>query len=102
MYAIRSYYAFGYPEYFAVSFAARKLGRPILWRAERSEGMATDYMGRDHVTTARAAFDADHKLLALRFEIPANLGAYNSPLGQFVITSYSIHYTKLYEMRAAV
>jgi carbon-monoxide dehydrogenase large subunit len=76
--------AFGYPEYFAACFAARKLGRPIVWRADRSEGMATDYMGRDHVTTAKAAFDADHKLLALRFEIISNLGAYNSPLGQFI------------------
>jgi carbon-monoxide dehydrogenase large subunit len=52
--------------------------------ADRSEAMLTDVMGRDNVTTARAAFDADKRMIAVRFDITSNLGAYNSGYGQFI------------------
>jgi carbon-monoxide dehydrogenase large subunit len=75
---------FNYPEYFAVAFAARRLGRPVHWMSGRGEGMLTDNGGRDHVTVAEAAFDADHRLLAIRINCVSNLGAYNSPNGQYI------------------
>jgi carbon-monoxide dehydrogenase large subunit len=75
--------AFNYPEYFAVAFAARALGRPVRWASTRGEAMLSDTGGRDHVTTAEAAFDAGHRLLALRFSTVGNLGAYNGRFGQF-------------------
>ena len=68
-----------YPEYFAVAFAARELGRPVHWMSGRGESMLTDHHGRDHVTVAEAAFDADYRLQALRIRCVSNLGAYNSP-----------------------
>jgi carbon-monoxide dehydrogenase large subunit len=75
---------FPYPEHFALSLAAKTLGRPVRWMAERTESMATDVMGRDHVTCAEAAFDADHKLTALRFTTVAGLGAYLSLYGAYI------------------
>ena len=76
--------SFDYPEYFVMAFAARETGRAVRWMAERGEGHMTDASGRDLVTTAEAAFDADHRLTALRFHTVSNLGAYNSPYGQFI------------------
>ena len=75
---------FSYPEYFAISEAARQLKRPVRWMSDRSEAMMTDVMGRDNVTTAKAAFDKDHRLIAVRFDIVSNLGAYNSAYGQMI------------------
>jgi carbon-monoxide dehydrogenase large subunit len=76
--------SFPYPEYFAIAHAARALNQPVRWMADRSEAMLTDVMGRDNVTTARAAFDADKRMIAVRFDITSNLGAYNSGYGQFI------------------
>jgi carbon-monoxide dehydrogenase large subunit len=75
---------FNYPEYFVAAFAARELGRTVHWISGRGEGMLTDNGGRDHVTTAEAAFDAEHRLLAIRIGSVVNLGAYNSEFGQFM------------------
>jgi carbon-monoxide dehydrogenase large subunit len=81
---------FAYPEYFAVAFAARELGRPVHWIAARGEGMLTDNHGRDHVTVAEAAFDADYKLQAIRIDCLSNLGAYNSPYGQHIASDLAL------------
>jgi len=81
---------FNYPEYFAVGFAARELGRPVRWMSGRGEAMLTDNGGRDHVTLAEAAFDADHRLLAIRIACVSNLGAYNSPYGQYIASDLAL------------
>ena len=54
--------------------------RPVHWMSGRGEAMLTDNGGRDHVTVAEAAFDADYRLQALRIDCVSNLGAYNSPV----------------------
>ena len=77
---------FLYAEYVLVLYASKKLGRPVKWRGERSEAFLTDTHGRDHVTKAEAAMDADGKFLAFRFETTANLGAYLSNFATFVPT----------------
>lgn len=76
--------ASAYPEYFACAFAARELGRPVRWMSTRSEAMLSDCDGRDHVTVAEAAFDADMRLVALRIDCVAGLGAYNGPYIQYI------------------
>ena len=76
--------AFVYPEHLAVAQAARAFGRPVRWMADRSESMLADNMGRDHVTVGRAAFDADHRLLAIHFSVVAGMGAYNSGFAQYI------------------
>lgn len=78
---------FMYPEYPAVLHAARELGRPVKWAAERSEAFVSDDHGRDNVTHAELAVDANGKFLALRVDTIANLGAYLSNFGPFVATN---------------
>jgi carbon-monoxide dehydrogenase large subunit len=75
-----------YPEELLVAWAARKVGRPVKWTAERTESFLSDTHGRDHVTRARLALDADGKFLALKVETTANLGAYLSTFGALSAT----------------
>ena len=77
---------FIYPEEVVCLWAARKVGRPVKWVAERSEAFLTDAHGRDHVTHAEMAFDADGKVTALRVKTIANLGAYMSTFSSSVPT----------------
>jgi carbon-monoxide dehydrogenase large subunit len=65
-----------YPEQVAVLFAARALGRPVRWFAERSEAFLADGAGRDHVMAGALALDADGHFLAVRARVMANTGAY--------------------------
>ncbi|MDE0174863.1 MAG: xanthine dehydrogenase family protein molybdopterin-binding subunit [Defluviicoccus sp.] len=70
-----------YPEYLLSLWAARRLGRPVRWASERSEGHLSDFHGRDNVTDAELALDADNRFVGLRVRTVVNLGAYLSPLG---------------------
>ncbi|WP_147124294.1 xanthine dehydrogenase family protein molybdopterin-binding subunit [Shimia ponticola] len=78
--------AMTYPEDLAIAFAARTLGQPVRWFAERGESMMSDNAGRDLVSLAEFAFDADHKITAYRLKTHCNLGAYNSGFAQFIQT----------------
>ena len=69
---------FLYPEEVTVSWASKQLGRPVKWTAERRESFMTDAHGRDHITEAEMAVDQDGKIVALRVNTNANLGAYLS------------------------
>lgn len=62
-----------------VLWAARRLGCPVRWISDRSESFLGDVHTRDLVSTAEYAFDADHKLLAMRVVNSGNLGAYLAP-----------------------
>ncbi len=75
-----------YAEETALVWAARKVGRPIKWTAERSESFITDAHGRDHVTVAELAMDGNGKFLALREHTTANLGAYLSTFSSCIPT----------------
>ena len=57
---------FIYTEETVCAWAAKKVGRPVKWTAERTEGFLTDAHGRDHVTHAELALDASGKILGLR------------------------------------
>src|SRR4030095_2893497 len=75
---------FIYPEEVVCLWAARKIGRSVKWVAERSEAFLTDAHGRDHVTHAEMAFDAEGKITALRVKTIAHLGAYMSTFSSSV------------------
>ncbi len=77
---------FMYPEYVAVAYAARKLGKAVKWTADRSEGFVSDDHGRDHITHAELALDADGRFLAMKVDTLSNLGAYLSNAAPFVAT----------------
>ena len=65
-----------YPEQVVVTWAARRLGRPVKWTGERHEAFLTDYTARDLLTNARLAFDGAGRMLALSLELIANIGAH--------------------------
>ena len=67
-------------------YAARKLKRPVKWTAERSEDFLSDSQGRDQVTRAALALDAEGTILAIRVDTVANLGAYLSNFGPMIPT----------------
>ena len=75
-----------YAEETALVWASRRVGRPIKWTAERSESFLTDAHGRDHVTTAELALDAQGHFLALRVRTTANMGAYLSTFASSIPT----------------
>jgi carbon-monoxide dehydrogenase large subunit len=72
---------FLYPEWVLVLWAARRLGRPVKWVAERGHEFVSSAQGRDNQTRGRLALDADGRFLALNVETVANLGAYLSTNG---------------------
>jgi carbon-monoxide dehydrogenase large subunit len=63
------------PEDVLVCYAARKLGRPVKWRGDRSEEFLAAHMARDQHYKAALALDRDGRILALRMESHANIGA---------------------------
>lgn len=75
---------FVYNEEVAVSWAARALGRPVKWTAERREAFLSDAHGRDHVTHAEVALDRDGRIVGLRVSTHANLGAYLSTFAPLI------------------
>ncbi len=92
--------AFVYPEHALVVWAARKIGRPVKWQEDRSEGFVSDNQGRDHFTRAELALDAKGRFLGLRVAILANIGAYLSPFGCFVPTRSTDLVSGLYAIGA--
>ena len=72
---------FLYPEWILLLWAARALGRPVRWEADRGEEFVSSAQGRDIAATARLALDADGRFLALDIAMVANHGAYLSGNG---------------------
>jgi carbon-monoxide dehydrogenase large subunit len=75
-----------YAEDVCLTWAAKKLNRPVKWTAERTESFLSDAHGRDHVSHAELALDKDGKFLALRVHTDANLGAYLSTFATAIPT----------------
>ena len=70
-----------YAEDVVATYAARALRRPVKWTAERSDEFLGASHGRDLDSVAELALDADGRILALRVDSNANLGAYATPAG---------------------
>ena len=68
-----------YPEYVALAWAARQVGRPVKWVSSRSEGFVSDVQSRDQALTGELALDATGRITALRVRSTSNLGAYVAP-----------------------
>ncbi len=66
------------PDESVAVWAAKMLKRPVKWVAERGEEFAATTAGRDQLHKASLALDKDGKILALRMEAFANIGAYPS------------------------
>ncbi len=70
-----------YAEDAVVAFAARRLGRPVKWAAERMEDFLAALHGRDTDSKVELALDANGKVLGLRVRTLANLGGYTRNAG---------------------
>ncbi len=91
-----------YVDHRLVLWAARKLGRPVKWRCERSETLLADEHGRDNVGTIELAFDDAGKILGLRLAMLANIGAYVGSDRQFLTPFGQIGTViGVYDIRAA-
>ena len=75
-----------FPESAMVLWAARRLGRPVKWLAGRTETFLSDPHGRDHVTEAEMAFDAEARILGMKVRTIAAMGAYLLDFGPRVPT----------------
>ena len=78
-----------HPEYALCAAAARALGRPVKWTADRSESFVSDAMGRAVEVDAEGAFDADGRLRALRLRQFSDLGAHYCQYSAGIHTVFS-------------
>lgn len=68
-----------YPEDILVLWAAKKLGRPVKWRSERTDSFLGDFHGRDQQAEGRLAFDKKGRILALDVTTRHNIGCRLGP-----------------------
>ncbi|MBM3559804.1 MAG: xanthine dehydrogenase family protein molybdopterin-binding subunit, partial [Alphaproteobacteria bacterium] len=73
--------AMPYPEYACCLVAAKALGRPVKWTADRGESFLSDHQGRGAIYNAELALDADGNFLAARVDGLGDMGAYLGPTG---------------------
>ncbi len=76
-----------YAEDAVCAYAARKIGRPVHWRATRSEEFLAGTHGRDQINHAELALDADGKILGMRINILGNVGAYVCTPGAVIVVA---------------
>ena len=91
------------PEFALVTWAARRVGRPIKWTCERQEAFLCDYQARDLAVTAELALDSEGKFLAMRGSNIVNSGAYPisyGPLAKGVEIMSSIYHMPAVHFRA--
>ena len=91
-----------YPEFALVAWAARRLGRPVKWTAERREAFLADYHGRDLVSHAELALDAHGTFLAFRAVNTSNVGAHVvsfHPLNKGVAIATTVYHVPAVAMR---
>ncbi len=76
-----------YPEDAVCAYAARKLSRPMHWRATRSEEFLAATHGRDQINEASVALDPQGKILGVRINIVGNVGAYVCSPGAVIVVA---------------
>jgi aerobic carbon-monoxide dehydrogenase large subunit len=99
-YGTRNYIS---PEVVLVAWAAKRLGRPVKWRGERTECFLTDDHARDLAAQAELALDAQGNILAFRSANTSNVGAYPVsyiPLTKGVGVSTSVYRVPVSSFRA--
>lgn len=67
---------FIYPEEVVACWVSKAIGKPVKWTATRSESFLSDSHGRVHDTDVEMAFDGNGKIVGLRVNTVANVGAY--------------------------
>ena len=75
-----------YPEVPLIAWASKKVGRPVKWTCERSEGLICDDQARDMVVQAELALDDEGTFTGIRLTSKNNVGAYLTMIG-FISTN---------------
>lgn len=88
-----------YPEDVLVPVAAMRLGRPVKWAETRAEHFAATVHAREQRVHARAAFDAQGTLLALRAHVQGDVGAHLHTKGAGPIFLGGVVLPNLYGVR---
>ncbi len=68
------------PEQALVLWASRRVGRPVKWRADRSESFTCDEQARHTLIDAALALDAEGRFLGLRSRALYGVGGYHSQM----------------------
>ena len=69
-----------------VLIAAKRFGRPVKWTGERLEAFLADGHGRDVKMRGELALDKDARILGLKLESRANMGAYMTHVAPYIPT----------------
>jgi aerobic carbon-monoxide dehydrogenase large subunit len=85
----------------AVAIAAIELGRPLKWIEDRWENFLGAYQGRGVEAEVELALDASGRILAVKAEILADLGAYLLPTTAIPPHTTAMLMTGCYDVRAA-
>jgi aerobic carbon-monoxide dehydrogenase large subunit len=64
-------------EYAVLVWLARRLKSSVAWTEDRRENLIAGFHSRDQYVALHAAFDKDAKLIALKSDVVANIGAYS-------------------------
>jgi carbon-monoxide dehydrogenase large subunit len=67
-----------------VMLGSKLIGKPVKWTGTRSEIFLSDWHGRGLELNGFIALDSNGKILGLRFENKADLGAYTCYFGSFI------------------
>ena len=79
---------------------ARKLGRPVKWTETRSEDMVATHHGRDQIQDIEIAATKDGKILGLKVDLIANMGAYLQIITPGIPLLGMFMYPAIYKMDA--
>src|SRR5260221_6509585 len=90
-----------YPEYCAVMYAAKMLGKPVKWVGSRFETIVSDHHGRAAELTGQLALDRDGRFIGLQLDLGCDSGAYLSQAGPLINTlNPSTHAINVYRIPA--
>ncbi len=64
-------------EYVVLVWLARRLKSSVAWTEDRRENLIAGFHSRDQFVTLQAAFDKNARLLAVKSDVIANVGAYS-------------------------
>ena len=79
---------------------ARKFGRPVKWTETRSEDMVATHHGRDQIQDIEIAATKDGKILGLKVDLIANMGAYLQIITPGIPLLGMFMYPAIYKMDA--
>jgi aerobic carbon-monoxide dehydrogenase large subunit len=85
----------------AVAIGAIELGRPLKWVEDRAENFLGAYQGRGVEADLELALDASGRILAVKAEILADLGAYLLPTTAMPPHTTAMLMSGCYDVRAA-